>query len=279
MTHGLDAAVVVRAIVPSDAVNYRGILQRTSAEDRYCRFFHCIDRFTDEEIERYIEPRADAIGLIALKHGRPLGTVHAFFVDERCAELAIVVADDARRLGVGRLLLDEIRPALRRRGCTSIIAYALPQNSAFSNLARSAGMRPVSSEGGIISWSCALDAAMNSVTAEQRPPVRTPRHTKHYPTALVDASLFGCCNLLEFQHELLAAMLAARRPAASLTASAVDQAVAIAADCATRLLRVSPYGNPSAAAQMPRPPGRPERPAAKGTSRRVPALKSVQRST
>jgi hypothetical protein len=150
MAHAIDAAVNVRAIVPSDADNYRGILQRTSAEDRCCRFFHTVDHFDDDTIDRYVKASDDAIGLIA--ELRPLGVAHAFFIDEGRAEIAVIVANDARRLGVGRLLFDRIMAALQQRRCTSMIAYALAENGAFSNLARSVGMQPGSSDGGIVAW-------------------------------------------------------------------------------------------------------------------------------
>jgi GNAT superfamily N-acetyltransferase len=152
MAHAIDAAVSVRAIVPTDAKNYRSILQRTSAEDRYCRFFHTVDHFDDEAIERYVEARTDTIGLIAEKHGRPLGVAHAFFIDEGRAKIAIVVANDARHVGVGRRLFDRLIAALQQRGFASIIAYAITQNGAFSSLAQSVGMRPGSSDGGIATW-------------------------------------------------------------------------------------------------------------------------------
>jgi GNAT superfamily N-acetyltransferase len=152
MTHAIDAAVNVRAIVPSDADNYRGILQRTSAEDRCCRFFHAVDHFDDDAIDRYVKASPDAIGLIAEQHGRTIGVAHAFFIDEGRAEIAMIVANDARRLGVGRLLFDRLIAALQQRRCTSVIAYALAENGAFSNLARSVGMQPGSSDGGIVTW-------------------------------------------------------------------------------------------------------------------------------
>ena len=99
-----------------------------------------------------MKARPDAIRLIAEQHGRPLGVAHAFFIDEGRAEIAMVVANDARHLGVGRLLFDRLIAALQQRRCTSVIAYALAQNGAFSNLARSVGMQPGRSDGGIVTW-------------------------------------------------------------------------------------------------------------------------------
>jgi GNAT superfamily N-acetyltransferase len=155
-TRTIDATVRIRAIVPSDADNYRSILQRTSAEDRYCRFFHVVDHFDDAAVDSYVKASPDTIGLIAEKHGKPLGVAHAFFIDEGCAETAFVVANDARHLGVGRLLFERLIAALQQRPCTSVIAYALAQNGPFSNLARSFGMRPGAADGGIVTWTLSL---------------------------------------------------------------------------------------------------------------------------
>jgi GNAT superfamily N-acetyltransferase len=152
MAHAIDAAVSVRAIVPSDADNYRSILQRTSAEDRCCRFFHAVDHLDDDAIDRYVEASPDVFGLIAEQHSRPLGVAHAFFIDEGRAEIAMLVANDARRVGVGRLLFDRLIAALQQRRCTSVIAFALAQNGAVSNLARSVGMQPGSFDGAIVTW-------------------------------------------------------------------------------------------------------------------------------
>jgi GNAT superfamily N-acetyltransferase len=152
VTHSIGAAVSVRPIIPSDADNYRDILQRMSVEDRYCRFFHVVDHFDDNAIDRYVKARPDAIGLIAEQHGRPLGVAHAFFIDEGHAEIAMVVANDARHLGVGQLLFDRLISALQHRRCTSVIAYALARNVAVTNLARSVGMQPESCDGGIVTW-------------------------------------------------------------------------------------------------------------------------------
>ena len=96
------------------------------------------------------------IGLLAETQDRPLGVAHAFFIDEGCAETAFVVANDARHLGVGRLLFERLIVALQQRPCTSVIAYALAQNGPFSNLARSFGMRPRSDDGGIVTWTLSL---------------------------------------------------------------------------------------------------------------------------
>ncbi|MGP6156966.1 MAG: GNAT family N-acetyltransferase [Vulcanimicrobiaceae bacterium] len=146
----------MRGIVPSDAASYRSILERTSAEDRYCRFFCVVNELRDDFIEPYVAQRPDSIGLIAEEAGRPLGAAHAFFEDSERAEMAIVVAADARRRGVGRSLIDRLVLSLQDRGCKSAIAYALRDNLPFANLGRSVGMRAERFDGGVVMWS--LDA-------------------------------------------------------------------------------------------------------------------------
>jgi GNAT superfamily N-acetyltransferase len=248
MAREIDGAVNVRAIVPSDAESYRNVLQRTSAEDRYYRFFHTVDHFDDEVVERYVEARTDTIGLIAEKHGRPFGVAHAFFIDEGLAEIAIVVASDARHLGVGRRLLDRLIAALQQRRCMYIIGYALAQNGALGNLARSVGMRPVSSQNGIVTWTLSATGISPAERArETQPDVQTgaallqqtvpaapsfvipylslrARKESGGSMAVIRVSLLGCRNLLMLTHELLATMLAVQRPTVSLAASALDQA-------------------------------------------------------
>jgi GNAT superfamily N-acetyltransferase len=247
MAREIDGAFNVRAIVPSDAESYRDVLQRMSAEDRYCRFFHTVDHFDDEVVERYVEARTDTIGLIAEKRGRPLGAAHAFFIDEGLAEIAIVVASDARHLGVGRQLFDRLIAALQQRRCMYIIGYALAQNGALSNLARSVGMRPVSSANGIVTWTLSpagippaeraretrpeaqTGAALLQQTLPAAPSLVIPylslRACKEgvASMAVLGGALLGCRNLLMLTHELLATMLAVQRAAISLTASAPYQ--------------------------------------------------------
>src|SRR5450631_2632786 len=243
-----DGAVNVRAIVPSDAESYRDVLRRMSVEDRYCRFFHTVDHFDDEAIERYVEARPDTIGLIAEKHGRPFGAAHAFFIDEGLAEIAIVVASDARHRGVGRRLFDRLIAALQQRRCMYIIGYALAQNGALSNLARSVGMRPVSSANGIVTWTLSpAGIPPGDRTRAKQPEVQTgaallqqtlpaaPGFVLPYSSlrackegvasmAVLGGALLGCRNLLMLTHDLLATTLAVQQAAISLTASALDRA-------------------------------------------------------
>ena len=89
--------MIVRAIAPSDEEAYRSILERTSPEDRYCRFFHHVDHFDPAEVHRFVEERADMFSAVPARR-RP-GRGARAVVDDATAELGIVVAMDARGAG------------------------------------------------------------------------------------------------------------------------------------------------------------------------------------
>jgi RimJ/RimL family protein N-acetyltransferase len=149
----------VRTIHSGDYEHYRSILARTTEEDRYCRFFHLVDHFDPHEVRRFVEPQTDRIGLIAVEGKSALGAAHAFFLPESTAELAIVVAGDARRRGVGTALFSRLITGLRHRGYRHVIAYALEENHALGALARRVGMHSEGLESGVIAWAIEDEAA------------------------------------------------------------------------------------------------------------------------
>ncbi len=144
--------MIVRPIVPSDEAAYRSILERTTDEDRYCRFFHVVDHFDPAEVHRYVEARSDTVGFIAYEGDVPLGSAHAVAIDEHSAELAIVVAHDARRRGVGHALVAALATEVRRRGTHRLIAISLTQNTAFAKLAEATGLLLERNDGSTLLW-------------------------------------------------------------------------------------------------------------------------------
>jgi GNAT superfamily N-acetyltransferase len=148
--------VEIRPIAPDDGDAYRMILEDTSEEDRYCRFFHAVDHFEPEFIEESVA-RPDAIGFIAFDGAEPLGTAHAIPIDGGLAELAIIVAKSGRRQGVARALLERVVEEARKRGVGELLGYALRINVPFSMLARGFGMIPDQmSDGATVTWRLAL---------------------------------------------------------------------------------------------------------------------------
>ncbi len=150
--------MLVRPIAPTDEDAYRAILETTTAEDRYCRFFHLVDHFDAEEVHRFVEDRDDTIGVIAFEGTEPVGAAHAVLLDEESAELAIVVARGTRRVGVGSALLDALIERVKARGLRRLVACALRENHPFERLARRAGFRVDEADGAALHWVLPLHA-------------------------------------------------------------------------------------------------------------------------
>jgi len=144
--------MLVRSITPSDEEAYRAILETTTAEDRYCRFFHLVDHFDPKEVQRFVEDREDTIGVIAFDGTTPLGAAHAVLLDEETGEIAIVVARGTRHVGVGTALLDALIARAKERGLRRLVACALRENSPFVHLARHAGFRVDEVDGATQHW-------------------------------------------------------------------------------------------------------------------------------
>ena len=141
------------------------ILEDTSDEDRYCRFFHAVDHFEPEFIEESVA-RPDAIGFIAFEGSEPLGTAHAIPIDDGNAELAVIVARSGRRRGVAHALVEHVVDEARTRGYEGLVGYALRVNQPFSQLARSFGMIPdPMSDGATVTWRLALQATRSPSVA------------------------------------------------------------------------------------------------------------------
>ena len=155
----------IRRIESGDGDAYRSILEDTSDEDRYCRFFHAVDHFDPAFIEESVG-RTDAIGFIAFDGDTPLGTVHAIPIDDGTAELAIIVARRGRRRGIARSLMFRAIAEARAHGFNELIGYAMRLNVPFGALARSMGMKPDSmSDGSTVTWRLPLQATLSSGVA------------------------------------------------------------------------------------------------------------------
>ena len=150
--------MLVRSIEPSDEESYRAILESTTAEDRYCRFFHRVDHFDPAEVHRFVETNPDIAGMIAFEGPVPLGAAHAVRLDDESAELAIVVARNARHLGVGVALLEALIAWLKEHGYRRLLACALRENHAFEHLAKHAGFHVDEADGATFRWVLALTA-------------------------------------------------------------------------------------------------------------------------
>jgi hypothetical protein len=148
----------IHPITISDAKSYLSILNRTSEEDRYCRFFHIVNYFDLNSVKSFVELAPDTLGFIAEDETKALGAVHAFGISQDVAEIAIIVANDARRQHVAYKLTSRMIQALHGHNCNSVRAYSLFGNNAFAKLAKSVDMVSIGQASEMMTWSLKIAA-------------------------------------------------------------------------------------------------------------------------
>jgi acetyltransferase len=140
------ARVVIRPILPRDTGLQRAFFRRLSAESRYHRFMSMVKDVPEALIERLA--RVDGVRHLALlaaviEDSREMMIGEARYVvdneDATTCELAIAVADDWQRRGIGRALLDRLQRQAAASGIRRMVAESLIGNRAMMSLARSTG--------------------------------------------------------------------------------------------------------------------------------------------
>lgn len=134
-------AVRLRLLRPTDKQLLRTGFDHLSSESRYARFFTPKTSLTDDEL-RYLtdidQEDHVAIGAASERDGQETGLGVARFIRyphrPDAAEAAIVVADDAQRKGLGRLLLRRLIAAARERGIERFRFEVLSSNPGMTAL-------------------------------------------------------------------------------------------------------------------------------------------------
>jgi GNAT superfamily N-acetyltransferase len=141
--------VLVRSVEPGDAEELAAGYQLLSDTSAYQRFFTVLPRLSPQQLRFFtqVDHRDhEALGAVAPETGQGVGI--ARFIrsdtDPAGAELAIVVADDWQRRGVGFQLLRTLLRRARQENVTTITAEVLTDNSALLTLLRHFG--PVDTE-------------------------------------------------------------------------------------------------------------------------------------
>jgi len=136
-----DIKVKVRPVDASDGTRLQQGLKALSPTSRYQRFFfpkHC---FSQSEIE-YLTHSNDAhltLGMISLKEGQESEALAvARYARHKhpshVAEMAIVVADDWHRKGVGKVMIRILAQASLEAGITHWQAFYLSHNTGIKKL-------------------------------------------------------------------------------------------------------------------------------------------------
>jgi len=143
--------VLIRPIRPDDAELEREFIQGLSDESSFFRFFAIPRDPSPEMIEKLCSiDYENQMALVAeASQGKRklfVGVGRIIASTRNRAELAVVVADDYQRKGVGVRLMARLLDFARERRFASVYALILPENAPMINLARKFGFRVVFGE-------------------------------------------------------------------------------------------------------------------------------------
>jgi len=136
--------VHVRPVRPADAQAVQSFVRGLSDTARRLRFFAPIRELTPSMLKRLteVDGRLDRVLVALARHdGAERIVALAQYADDhdaRC-DLALVIADDWRGLGLGRLLMDMLIETARDAGFARAEADVLRGNAAMLGLARTFG--------------------------------------------------------------------------------------------------------------------------------------------
>jgi acyl-CoA synthetase (NDP forming)/RimJ/RimL family protein N-acetyltransferase len=123
--------VHLRPITPEDADGIVGLMERSSDQTRYYRFFGPMRRLSDKDLHRFTHVDHDSrVAFVVLLGDRLIGVGrYDRYPDTDDAEVAFLIEDAHQRRGLGSVLLEHLGAAARERGITRFVAEVLSQNS------------------------------------------------------------------------------------------------------------------------------------------------------
>ncbi len=144
--------VLVRPIRPEDARIEEDFVANLSAESKYFRFMHGLDRLTPSMLARFTQIDYDReMALVAIHPGEDgrdsfLGVArYVTNPDGSSCEFALTVADEWQSRGVGPQLMDRLIHIARERGLDTMIGEVLAQNSRMLRMCKRIGFRSMRS--------------------------------------------------------------------------------------------------------------------------------------
>jgi GNAT superfamily N-acetyltransferase len=125
--------VEIRALRPDDRADLIAAVARSSGQSLYRRFFAVRRRFTESEIDFFLN--IDFVNHVALvvvveESGRPViaGGGRYVAVQPGKAEVAFAVVDQYQGQGIGRMLMHHLAAIARGAGLKELVAEVLPDN-------------------------------------------------------------------------------------------------------------------------------------------------------
>jgi acyl-CoA synthetase (NDP forming)/GNAT superfamily N-acetyltransferase len=133
--------VHLRPIRPEDADGLVGLMERSSDQTRYYRFFGPMKRLSDRDLHRFTHVDHDARVAFVVMLGEQLVGVGRYdrYPGTTDAEVAFLVEDAHQGRGLGSVLLEHLAAAARERGIERFVAEVLAQNNRMVRVFRDAG--------------------------------------------------------------------------------------------------------------------------------------------
>ncbi|RBY88011.1 GNAT family N-acetyltransferase [Blastococcus sp. TBT05-19] len=145
--------VHLRPICPDDAEGLTGLMERSSDQTRYYRFFGPMKRLSDRDLHRFTHVDHDKRVAFVVLLGEQVIAVGRYdrYPGTDDAEVAFLVEDAHQGRGLGSVLLEHLAAAGRERGIRRFVAEVLAQNSKMVRVFRDAGYKPERSyEDGVV---------------------------------------------------------------------------------------------------------------------------------
>lgn len=140
---------VLRSLVQTDVDKYRLFFNELSEESIRCRFGHLLAKLTGDEAAQRTKRTSEGEMALVILDGQQdqIVAVGRCYSDRPTAkaEIALVVSESMRRLGLGRFLLAQLIQIARDEKTRLIEAFISTQNTPILRLLQSAGflLQPV----------------------------------------------------------------------------------------------------------------------------------------
>ena len=135
--------IEIRPARPDDFGAVRDMHAKMSPENLYLRFFGVSRNAAEGEARRVCRPPGpDHAALLAVLEGQVVGcgSYEVASDGSRSAEVAMAIADDMHRRGVGTLLLEHLVSVARGRGVRTFVAETLSENALMMQVFADAGL-------------------------------------------------------------------------------------------------------------------------------------------
>ncbi|PZS35649.1 MAG: acyl-CoA synthetase [Pseudonocardiales bacterium] len=173
---GIDVLLVdgqiatIRPVCPGDAALLATLYDGLSTDTLYLRFFTRARRSAERDIVRLLRADPDCRSFLVELAGATVAVAgYERLTDRSTAEVALVVADRLRGMGIGTLLVEHLAATAVAQGITAFVAETLPENARMLHVFRDVGLSATArSDHGVVHVRIALTSTEGYRTAVER---------------------------------------------------------------------------------------------------------------